>query len=707
MVDEPLREQIREAYQRLTDSLDLKPRWGQRQMIAEVANALGDAEAETPIAVVEAGTGTGKTIAYLVAALPIARARGKRLVLASATVALQEQLLHRDLPDVLAHSGLAFEARLAKGRGRYVCLLKLDHQLAERDLSAIIPLYPDEIAEPDRAQSIAVFEEMVEALATGSWDGDFDNWSGGLVPEISRSVASDQHQCSGRLCPHVSQCSFFRAREGLQEAEIIVTNHDLVLSDLRLGGGVILPAPEDCFYVFDEGHQLPTKCLNHFAHRFHAASTLQGLRDSERWLRQGSAVWVAAGTSEKLLEELLQSIEDAMQLTEEMIQQCWLQFEPAQIENSERAEHRFKHGQLPAPLAALAQDLRSIWERLYQSAVRLEAGIQNQREAGAVVENDLDLVNAQGMSARAEQQSALWQAFSSDSDGNPVGEAAVWARWIQHRGSPASLECFASPILPGELLDEALWRNAAGVVLTSATLTALGSFDRFRERSGVPATARWKQVSSPFDPGQAEFHVPAMLTEPSDAEGHTAELIEKIPQLIGDDQGVLLLFTSRRQMEAVVEGLGDQLPHEVLVQGLLSKSVLLETHRKNIDQGKPSAIFGLASFFEGIDLPGDYCRHVIIAKLPFAVPDDPIAAAHAELLEAQGRDPFMEISVPDAAQKLVQASGRLLRSERDGGRITLLDRRLLTRRYGRAILDSLPRYRFCLEQTASNMQETA
>ena len=120
---------------------------------------------------------------------------------------------------------------------------------------------------------------------------------------------------------------------------------------------------------------------------------------------------------------------------------------------------------------------------------------------------------------------------------------------------------------------------------------------------------------------------------------------------------------------------------------------MLNEHRAHIDKGEPSAIFGLASFFEGIDLPGEYCRHVVIAKLPFAVPDDPIAAAHAELLEAQGRDPFMEISVPDAAQKLVQASGRLLRTEEDEGRVTLMDTRLLSRRYGRSILDSLPAYK--------------
>ncbi len=147
-------------------------------------------------------------------------------------------------------------------------------------------------------------------------------------------------------------------------------------------------------------------------------------------------------------------------------------------------------------------------------------------------------------------------------------------------------------------------------------------------------------------------------------------------------------------MEAVCEGLAGILPHELLVQDTLSKNTLLERHRANIDANRPSAIFGLASFAEGVDLPGAYCGHVVIAKLPFAVPDSPREAAHAELLESLGRNAFMEISVPDAALKLVQASGRLLRTESDSGRVTLLDRRLQTKRYGRAILDSLPRYTF-------------
>ena len=697
MIDEGLQAEIRAAYQELTDSLNLVPRWGQRQMIAEVANALADPEAETPIAVVEAGTGTGKTIAYLVAALPVARARGKKLVVASATVALQEQLLFRDLPDVMQHSGLNFDAALAKGRGRYVCLLKLDHQLSDQGADPLIPLYPDEFQGAEEELAGPILEEMIQTLGDGSWDGDLDAWPEQLSPSVRRLITTDQSQCTGRRCPHIAQCSFFRAREGLDEADVIVTNHDLVLSDLRLGGGVILPAPEDSLYVFDEGHQLPAKCLNQFALRFHAGGTLQGLRDSARWLAASAEGWVAQGVDERLMPAMTSLVSDLTQRSEDVAELLWHLLPEDEFE---RAEHRFPHGRIPAGLAEQAAGLVVQWDQLNREASRLEAALENSQNSGGAssekaiggaIDPDLNLANAQGLVARAEQQLAVWRAFADAPGEGEPGDG--WARWCQHRGNPQTIECQASPILPGELLHDALWQRAAGAVITSATLSALGTFERFRERSGVPSSARWKQVASPFDPQKATFCVPSMTSDPGNQEAHTREVVDRLPGLIEDDQGVLLLFTSRRQMEAVLEQIEQKLTHHALVQDRMSKNRLLTQHREHIDSGESSAIFGLASFFEGIDLPGEYCRHVVIAKLPFAVPDDPIAAAHSELLEAQGRDPFMEISVPDAAQKLVQASGRLLRTEEDEGRITLLDTRLISRRYGRAILESLPGFK--------------
>ncbi|MDC6458822.1 helicase C-terminal domain-containing protein [Luminiphilus sp.] len=234
--------------------------------------------------------------------------------------------------------------------------------------------------------------------------------------------------------------------------------------------------------------------------------------------------------------------------------------------------------------------------------------------------------------------------------------------------------------------------------MTSATLTALGSFDHLMQQSGLPADTKLARVESPFDASLGRFVVPSMTSDPSTPAAHTAELVELLPDLLACSQGTLVLFSSKRQLQEVVDELGPRFESELLIQGVMSKAEILDAHRHRIDSGKSSTIFGLASFAEGVDLPGDYCGHVIIAKLPFSAPDDPIDAAHAELLESAGQNPFMVLTVPSAALRLLQACGRLLRTETDSGVITLLDRRIVTKRYGRAILDTLPRYQFDIER---------
>lgn len=697
MLPDALKTEIRQAYQQLIDNRELSPRWGQRQMIAEVANALGDPDAPEPIAVVEAGTGTGKTIAYTVAALPTARALGKTLVIATATVALQEQLIHRDLPDILKHSGLNFSVALAKGRGRYVCLQKLDNHLAGASAPALIPLYPDEVADLSIEQAGPIMESMVDALSSGRWDGDLDNWPSSLDGPVRVAVTTDHAQCGGRRCGFIHQCSFFKARDGLQDADVVVANHNLVLADLKLGGGAILPPPEDCIFIFDEGHQLAEKCLEQFTLMVRTNSTRQALRETTQWLTSQRESLDEQLSQHSLLDSLEASLTDLEQDT--LAAANWAESFLA-VQADEQGEWRFEHGVISEGLRQLAVDLAVAWQQNLELCQRFEAVLEAIRDEVDVDRRDeLDVwaVNAKSMRTRSEGQSALWESYSCaekpDSD-DP------WARWL--RGSPtgSGVDFYASPVLARDLLRHHIWRRAAGVVITSATLSSLGTFDRLRAMTGLPADARYKRVESPFDASRATFAIPTLRADPSDSDGHTAEIIQQLPLLVAKDQGVLVLFSSRRQMEAVCEGLAGALPHELLVQDTLSKNALLERHRANIDAKRFSAIFGLASFAEGVDLPGAYCDHVVIAKIPFAVPDSPREAAHAELLERMGRNAFMEISVPDAALKLVQASGRLLRTERDQGRITLLDRRLQTKRYGRAILDSLPRYTFELGNNA-------
>ena len=703
MLSEESKAVIREAYGALLENKSLNPRWGQRQMIAEIANTLariplpGAPPAEAPpICVIEAGTGTGKTIAYAVATIPLAQSLGKRLVVATATIALQEQFVNKDLPDIKRHSGLEFSYTLAKGRRRYICLSKLDRVLADgQGEASVLPLYPDEMSQPLASDAAPVYNAMMDSLARGEWDGDRDNWSESVRDDIWFGVTTDHSQCAGRRCPNISQCSFFRARDELQSADVIVTNHDLALSDLALGGGAILPAPEDSIYVFDEGHHLPDKALSHFSGFCRLHSTAQWLEDSQKVLGQLAQGLSSLEAVQRPMRDLPAQMGEAvlsLQLVEQVVAGL---FEEHPVDDRRDDQIlRFEHGLVPEALQSASVPLVGQLSKIGASLARLEAILEDAMDDESAGHDKTELetwhLNIGGMLGRAENALALFQQYAvSGADDSPP-----LARWLTLLNSSGQygfdLRC--SPILAADILDEALWSRAAGVVVTSATITSLGSFDNFILHSGVPADAAFKAVASPFNYAGASFQVPAMDCDPGDSEAHTEALIAQLPVLLDPAEGSLVLFSSRRQMLDVYNGVVAALGERLLLQGDYSKQEILRRHREAIDGGAGSIIFGLASFAEGVDLPGKYCSHVVIAKIPFAVPDSPLEAALAEWVEVQGRNAFMEISVPEAALRLVQASGRLLRTETDTGRVTLLDRRIVTRRYGRAILDSLPPY---------------
>ncbi len=702
MLSDTLKDSIREAYKGIVESKSLSPRWGQRQMIAEIANTLARAlpdqagTAGSPFCVIEAGTGTGKTIAYAVAGIPMAQAMGKRFVVATATVALQEQFVFKDLPDIRLHSGLDFSFALAKGRRRYVCLSKLDKLLASDRADNTLALYPDEMAPDDREAGQQEYLAMVDALGRGEWDGDRDNWPQALEEPLWFAVTTDHNQCSGRKCPNISQCSFFKARENLQNADVIVANHDLVLADLALGGGAILPAPEDSIYVFDEGHHLPDKALNHFAGFCRLHTTIQWLQESKKLIGQGAATLAAFDDLQAMLERLPGELDELVNAHQVAEQQVASLFDGADLgEGNDDVVLRLEHGLVPESLQSVSRTLGELFSLLITDLARLEKRLQDAME-GEVAgfdrgEAETWHLHVGAMLGRAENTAALWQQYAVSGE----GEDPPTARWITllQTGGQYGFDLRCSPILATNILRDVLWERACAVVVTSATLTALSSFERFILRSGVPEDSNFKVVASPFDYAGATFRVPPMDCDPSDSEAHTAALVAQLPELLAESPGSLVLFSSRRQMLDVYAGLAGTLGERLLMQGDYSKQEILRRHREAIDAGNESIIFGLASFAEGVDLPGDYCTQVVIAKIPFAVPDSPLEAALSEWVEQQGRNPFMEISVPDAALRLVQAAGRLLRTESDSGTVTLMDRRVVSRRYGRAILDSLPPFR--------------
>ncbi|MGM0702117.1 MAG: ATP-dependent DNA helicase DinG [Pseudomonadota bacterium] len=702
MLDEALKEEIQAAYRRVLEALDLTPRYGQRLMIAEIARTLGGITADDAgrrtsdehVCVLEAGTGTGKTLAYLLAALPVARAQGKRLVIATATVALQEQVLHQDLPALKAHSGFDFDFALAKGRGRYLCVARLEQALDGVADNPTLSLFEQSLAGQGGDDFQALVQEMADAYGSGRWPGDRDSWPDAIPEADWRRLTIDHRQCTNRRCGHFGACAFFRARRDLDSADVIVANHDLVLADLSLGGGVVLPPPGDCIYVFDEGHHLPDKALQHFTHRVGVGSALRWLGTLKKSLTELNAALAVQPTLARLLAglpELIGALEP--RLGEAFSLGHQLAGRPQGLGNGEESlVHRLPMGRVPDALRDQAGALVTAFAELSRSLETMSDILRESHDPDKhtglprePAEAWLPLVAL--LHGRALEAHALWQAYAeSDEEGE-----APRARWLvlERLGGDGELTFSASPVTAAPTLARTLWGSCFGAVVTSATLTALGRFERLQERAGLANRYRYQRLPSPFDYSQAVLSVPREAVDPADREAHERAIVDFVESL-AEDEAVLMLFSSRAQLRAVEKALPRALAERVLAQDRLPKRELIARHRARVDAGEGSIIFGLASFAEGIDLPGDYLTHVVITRLPFAVPDDPVGATLAEWIESRGGNPFMRISVPDASIKLVQASGRLIRKESDHGRITLLDRRVLTRRYGRALLDALP-----------------
>ena len=710
VLTDSLKKTIQTAYSKLLESKELKPRYGQKLMIADIARILGNIDKENPdipnICTLEAGTGTGKTIAYIVSALPIAREHKKKLIISTATIALQDQILLKDLPDIQRHSGLNFSFTLAKGRKRYVCLHNLEQFVSQGDQGDLpLDAIPDREQLLNNKNDMQLYRSLHEAWQNRQWDGELDSWDEPIAFSSWFPLTSDQHQCSGKRCSHYNECVYFKARESVFKVDCIIANHDLVISDLNMGGGYILPPPDECIYIFDEGHHLPLKALNHFNFSFHIKAGIKWLEQLTATLNNFESLSKPPANIVQIIKQLPERVKDTVQECKELqniLQQ--LDF-PGQnpafsSRQSSSPVYRFEFGRVPETIQLPCQQLLQHYEKLYGHLQTITNTLKDTVEGeitglkSEVAEQWLPVISP--LQNRAEAAMNLFISYTVN-DKTDQPPKARWLKKIEDQNS-SDLELACSPILAANTLEQILWSQCYGAVVTSATIAALGNFDRFILNSGVPGY--FNRLPSPFNYQEnVEFIVPKMRSEATQYQAHTDEVVELLKKIIDPDKGTLVLFSSKKQMNDVeYELLRDDAIWKklLLTQGQKNKQVIINDHKKQIDKGQGSVIFGLASFAEGIDLPGEYCDHVIIAKLPFSVPDDPVDASLTEWLESQGRNAFMEIAVPDASIRLVQACGRLIRKETDKGKITLLDKRIITKFYGKKILNALPPYKMSL-----------
>lgn len=704
VLSDKIKQVIRSSYKAIGENLtNFNPRKQQTFLIAEIAKTLaGDYDKVRKIITIEAGTGTGKSLAYSLGSIPLALSRNKKVCIATATVALQEQLVDKDLPFLKKHSGLDFNFTLAKGRQRYVCRQKLALAVANDDS----PQAGFTFAEKPQASDIRTLNNMHKALNDNSWPGDIDAWPEPVNHHIWQQIQADKHSCLKHLSDH-SHCPFHKARETMEAADVLVVNHSLLLADLELGGGKILPSPEDTFYIIDEAHHLPKVTRDHSS----ANLTIKGAID---WLgklqetgdkiaklvKSNSAI----SPSVKLADDCQDILLDMQKVLSLIDNNRSLYFNPSANSNSQfqgqnqTLQYRFENGIIPQTLKNLAEDLTDSSKKCLAHLNKLYNLLME-----SVKDGDTQMYLAEPLLAesgfmiqRLENFNALWQMYAkTDSE-----KGAPMARWLEQiEGKRSDYLISGSPIEVGFTLEDMLWSKCEGAVLCSATILALNSFDHFRRQAGLRNDdgSQYQKVDSPFDyQNNAQLVVPKMQYEPS-ADQFTDELIAKLPEQIKRGKATLVLFSSYWQMDKVVTALREKTKLSILVQGEQSRQKIIETHKALCDKKQDSIIFGTQSFSEGLDLPGDYLTNVIITKLPFSVPSSPVEEAQAEYITAKGGNPFMSISVPETSKKLIQATGRLLRNEKDYGVITLMDRRVVNKRYGKDLLNSLPPFKRVIE----------
>ena len=685
MLSPELKQQIRSSFDGAKTQLNnFSNRSSQNKMIAEISKTLmGEYPNSNPIICVEAPTGTGKTMAYLVSCLPIAKALKKKLIIASANVALQEQILNKDIVEATKYASVDFEFALAKGRSRYVCIRNLINLTEENSNST--ELFEDALLwdEKPTKNDLDILSEMAESYSSKSWSGEIDDLESPPENSLWQKIACNRFTCNSKNCEFYNDCSFFKARKRASNSDVIIANHDLVLADI-INGNNVLPDVEDCIFIFDEAHHLSQKALSHFSIGGSTEFMKASIRQS-----QGSIEQIIKITKSKAADSYIEKVDESIKDLIELISE--LDFKDDTF--------LFSIKGIPNEITNLTKKLFVIFNSAYNDFCQFkelwEEFVKTNKIDQPTTDNINNIVgqNNQNLSSILSLLSTFNQI--QDPEKPPLSN---WINQSRLANKKYNYQLNSAKIDVSTSLKNMIWSKAAGVVLTSATLTALGSFDRLNQQIGLNALDnQYLRLPSPFDHKSVEFIVGKIKSSPTNTYEHTQEVAQELIKRIDSQSASLVLFASNNQMQEVADLLEKSVNCELLIQGEYSKKNILERHIQNRKNGKGSIIFGLDSFAEGVDLKGDNLNHVFISKLRFSVPTSPIEMTTQSYLESMNRNAFMEISLPDASLRLIQACGRLIRTETDSGTITIFDNRLITKFYGKLLLKALPEFKIVVE----------